>query len=760
MMKRNVTLTAAYMSSALASKAGNRSTLFDEVAENAGRIFSGGSGGIEISGLPHAMFLALLALCTVLLAICVIKAMTNLKYRRGGILSQINRILPQTAAFVFLAGTAIYYLGFAHSGTAGNSLTILLRSVLASFEMFLSKSSLIGVAENCRNSSTYMLLFALFHFLAVTISMLFAVACFGKRILDWFRKILWASCPTKNTLNVFWGINDKSINLAKDIYAQTKGKDRIVFVDMPDGNEDKNGRSFSGIMGLLSYKSSFARQMYGIKYVLMKSDTRPSELEDCKTHFLDRMGLNSLDRLMHKSGKVNFFIFTDDSDANLRAALNMLESDMAGETDNIYCSARRNRSTGIHEECYNGKLHIIDDSREAVMTLAMQKDIEGKFIAHPVNLVDIDSRLGCVNSRKPFTAMIIGFNNTGMDALKFIYEYSAFPDTEGKKAPVHIIIADARLNSAKGSIYQEIPALPDMEKTGEIELFPYNTGTEEFYRKLHDTTDSLDYVVIATGDDDRNMQTASDIFELAYQYRKKGTDNFRIFVRLYKQENEFKFRKTIEKYKENCNAEIYSFGSPRSIYTKSWIVDKEETEYAEQFYKSYCTASGQTPQTRDDRRKNCIRQEGSRLLGNRKFNRTVQQDLSNYKHCYTKELLMGLDSLDGKITIPDWPLKTDSHTSDSQKAWHTKLLNASKCEHLRWNASHLMMGYMPMSGKDIGPETSSCNERTRQHMCIVDWDKLKELPTETDYQKYDYFVVKTTLELYARRNKIETDREK
>lgn len=751
-MKKNVILAAACLLFPLAAKAASQSQLLDEITNNMGKLFPRWEEGFQISGSTHITFLILLSISIFFLICSLSGIISSMKYIKDGFLTLLNRALPQTAIFVFFAGASIYYVGFDHSGTAGNFITILLRSVLASFEMFLSKSSLIGVADNCKGDSTYMFLFALLHFLAVSISMLFAVACFGKRILDWFRKKWWGSCHTKNALNIFWGINDKSINLAKDIYAQTKGKDRIVFVDMPDEEGNKNGRSFSGIIGLLSYKASFARQVATIKYVLMKSDTRPSTLEDCKTNFLNSMGLTELDRLMSRSDKVNFFIFTDNSDANLRAALNILESDIASKPDGIYCSARRNKITSIHEECYEGRLHIIDDSRESVMTLAMQKDREDKLIAHPINVVGIDSKLGYVKGDKQFTAMIIGFNTTGQDAMKFLYEYSAFPGADGKKVPVQIMAFDANLEATRGELYQEIPALPELEKTGEILLYAYNSGTVKFYHKLQSVINQLNYVVIATGDDDRNLQTASAIFEYAYQHRKDGIKNFRIFVRLYNPGNEFKFRKTIEKYKDNCNAEIYYFGSPRSIYTKSWIVDKKESEYAEKFHESYCKANNEGHKSKEERRKKQIDKEGSKLLGNRGFNRTVLQDISNYKHCYTKEVLMGLYAKDGSITIPAWPLKTDGPADDNKKAWHTKLLNASKCEHMRWNASHLMMGYTAMPEEDIKPNMKSCNERTKRHMCLVEWDKLKKLPSDTDYQMYDYFVVKTTLKIYAQRN--------
>ena len=56
------------------------------------------------------------------------------------------------------------------------------------------------------------------------------------------------------------------------------------------------------------------------------------------------------------------------------------------------------------------------------------------------------------------------------------------------------------------------------------------------------------------------------------------------------------------------------------------------------------------------------------------------------------------------------------------------------------------MGYLPMSAEEAKDTPNSCNERTKHHLCLVDWDKLPK--ENTDYQKYDYFVVATSIDLY------------
>ena len=108
----------------------------------------------------------------------------NLLLKKGSKdkISRKNSVFTTSAIMVFTWGVALYYMGYDYGGTHTNAFTLMLRSILSSFEMFLSKSNLIGIANNCKDSELYMFFFAIIHALALTISTLFAVLCFGKRI--------------------------------------------------------------------------------------------------------------------------------------------------------------------------------------------------------------------------------------------------------------------------------------------------------------------------------------------------------------------------------------------------------------------------------------------------------------------------------------------------------------------------------------------------------------------------------------------------
>lgn len=659
----------------------------------------------------------------------------------------INDILPETAFLVFSSGMAIYYLGYAYGGTGENALTLLTRSMLSSFEMFLSKSNLIGIATNCKASPTYMLLFAIFHAWAVIVSMIFAITCFGKRVKDWIKGFDWQYMPGP-PLHVFWGINEKSICLARSIY--NKERSRIVFVDFPpDEEESTNGQGFSGILGLLSYKISIARRTANIRYLLLKSPISPAAPEAKGKDFLSTMNIRRLGRFMQKSGHVNFYVLTENKTFNLQAALNMLTSEACNPVQKIFCTTPKNKITTLLAADSHNKLQIIDDAREAIMELTAGYD----HIAHPINFVDIDQRKGCVKTEKPFMAFIIGFGTTGQEALRFLYEFSAFPDNKGKKTPVRLHIFDSQIPNIKGDLYQDIPAMPELENSKEITFHPYDSGTTQFHQQLQTHIDCLNYVVIATGEDERNLQIAAQLYEYALQHRTDGLNKFRIFARLYSSSYEDKFRKVKMAYAHNFCPAIEYFGNPPNIYTYSRILDEAEKKRALKFEEAYNRAKKReipsAPVASTKKRNKTIgadsnSQTAPTLLKMRGEYRKEIQNLSNEKHRYTKEILLGLNNIKDKPEPAEWPFQIDK--SSDKKQWKTRLLNASICEHLRWYASHLMMGYLPMSAEEEKKAPKSCDERTKHHLCLTDWDELTK--KDLDYQIYDYIVVKATIDMY------------
>lgn len=687
-------------------------------------------------------------------AIALLIALWNflkwLKKNSSRRISRKNKAFTALAVGVFVCGVVIYFIGYDYEGTGENMVTLLLRSVLSSFEMFLSKSNLIGIADNCKENEVYMFFFAIIHTAALTISTLFAVLCFGKRIQYWCRGFMWRFIGSNVVTNVFWGFNERSFVLAHDIANKSTTKERFIFVDFPLHEESPSkGQSFSGILGLFSYKINALRQMSGLRNcIMMRSSLRPSSVQNINTDFFDAMNIYRLKQILDKSKEIRFFILTDDEDANLKAALNMLNHNVCGNKEfKIYCSARKTKLNRLIEEAEDKHLKFIDDSRTSITQLKMDHD-KGR---HPIDYVDIDKERGVVTSE--FKALIVGFGTTGQDALRFLYEFSAFTGIDQKKSPIQLHVVDCNMDKLKGGFYQEVPGMSMLEGK-EIFLHNLNFNSMEFNQFLDANINELNYVIIATGNDEQNIEFASAIMERVFSQRKEKAHHLKVFVRMYSEANRIKFNSAINVYAQFCENENYLplefFGDTKTLYTRDVTIDNRYEQQAKEFYKAYCKATSESKSWEKRAADSVEKKSGDeRIYGMRSLRRKEGQDKANCQHCYTKQQLLNLENRNEPLELPEWT-ETESildHEGATENHWLVCLYNVAICEHLRWNASHLMMGYVPMTADVKKQIDGTCDERTKQHTCIVDWNQL---PCGT--QGYDYSVVKTTVQI-AKQNK-------
>lgn len=705
--------------------------------------------------LPNSIFSknTMLSLIIIAGAIALLIALWNLlkwlKKNSSRRISSENKVLTHSAVGVLVCGVAIYFIGYDYEGTGENMVTLLLRSVLSSFEMFLSKSNLIGIADNCKENEVYMFFFAIIHTAALTISTLFAVLCFGKRIQYWCRGFKWRFIGSSAVTNVFWGFNERSFVLAHDIANKSTTKERFIFVDFPLHEESPSkGQSFSGILGLFSYKINALRQMSGLRNcIMMRSSLRPSSVQNINTDFFDSMNIYRLKQILDKSKEIRFFILTDDEDANLKAALNMLNHNVCGNKEfKIYCSARKTKLNRLIEETKVEHLKFIDDSRTSITQLKMDHD-KGR---HPIDYVDIDKERGVVTSE--FKALIVGFGTTGQDALRFLYEFSAFTGIDQKKSPVQLHVVDCNMDQLKGGFYQEVPGMSMLEGK-EIFLHNLNFNSMEFNQFLDANINELNYVIIATGSDERNIEFASAIMERVFSQRKEKAHHLKVFVRMYSEANRIKFNSAINVYAQFCKEENYLplefFGDTKTLYTRDVIIDNRYEQQAKEFYKAYSKATSKAtsrPVSWEERAADSVKKKSGekRIYGMRSLRRKEGQDKANCQHCYTKQQLLNLENRNEPLELPEWT-NTESildHEGATENPWLVCLYNVAICEHLRWNASHLMMGYVPMTADVKKQIDGTCDERTKQHTYIVDWNQL---PCGT--QGYDYSVVKTTVQI-------------
>ena len=106
------------------------------------------------------------------------------------------------------------------------------------------------------------------------------------------------------------------------------------------------------------------------------------------------------------------------------------------------------------------------------------------------------------------------------------------------------------------------------------------------------------------------------------------------------------------------------------------------------------------------------------------------QDYSNCLHKMTKRALCEPDD---KLAV--WVLDVNedaNHCLEGNTMVEEVLEHLAVCEHLRWEASHLLMGYKPTNGKT--------DDLKKLHNCIKPYKELDEV-----IKHYDWLVVKNSL---------------
>lgn len=645
------------------------------------------------------------------------------------------------AVATFLSGFLLYFVGFYWEGTKTSLLALVFRPILSSLEMFVSHSDLIEVDANCKDNPFYMAAFSLTHFSAVAVSASFAINCFWRRIVFWVRRKWWMLFPSGKTVNVFFGIDDRSLMLAKNLHAKAASVgERMLFIDMPDGDNHSAQRlSFSHIFGLFSYKTEQVRRMAGLHPVLMHSAVLLHKVEtrDTGHNMLDVLELQDLRQILKHASQVRLFFLSKSEHDNIKSMLNLLQDKVFNDIfPDAYCRARINTVNEAVHSIRNAEIHLVDDAHLSAEALKMMTGDDGGYRAHPIRYVERDVRQGGVTS--VFTSLTLGFGDTGQDVFRFVYEFSAFVGTDGRKMPVRHVVIDHRMDELKANLFRRMPVL--RTDNSEVELVRDDVHTQSFWERLAGLVDSLNYVVIALGDDDTDITLAVDIYQYVVRHRKGGLDRFGIFVRSYSAENEMRLKRIAA----FCRDTIVVFGTMEDIYSKQMIVDNGLTQLARKFYGNYNRVMGFDGPTWDERREQCRQSTEADILMLRKqsLHRKEFQDMENSLHCYTKRMLMDASYLQEPLPVPeDFTFVSATDVDEADAMRRRCLTNLSIGEHLRWNASHQMLGYMGMTVDEVRvlPPNTSCDEKVKKHKYLVDWNSLPE-----DTRKLDYAVVYTT----------------
>lgn len=640
-------------------------------------------------------------------------------------LSVIIDNLNYLALIVLTAGFAIYFIGYLqYYDERLNFVTLTLRSFLSSIGMFVLQSDLqYFVHDQVKQSPLFLTTFAVIHFLAALISAIFIINFVGIKLVSWLKM----RRAKGQNLYIFWGLNENSVTLAEDIYTNKPESGMIIFVGTPQDAEIGNQQlSISALLNGQSLRKDIVRRIERIGAVISycSGELKQSSEGASPCNILKGAGLNSISKIIIKSKDkdIRLFFLSENQHQNLELTsliLNAIEQkDDALDGClhlNIYCHARKNKENGVLEKQAYVKseeilpnVHLIDTANLAIQLLKRNVDYQ------PISFVNPNTETASVDN--PFNALVIGFGETGRDAVRFLYEFGAFPDSQGKKSPFKCYAIDQHMDVLSGTFYNNAPAIKD---NPEIELLQEDCQSEQFWEWINEKLNTLNYIVISCGNDKVGIQLAIDLLGNAYR-TKKSMDNFKIFIRSYSKENENHMNEIADFYNLKAGNCLIVFGKQKDLYTYDNIIDDEAIKHAKEFYSSYASKEPGLP-TWDERH---IINGGKTLDDINAVIRKENQDIANYRHMDTKLKLAGLSRKSKKDDL-------DKLSAEQKKS-------LAICEHLRWNASHEMLGY-------VYGETTSDLRKT--HNCLIPWQGLTP-----DYQEYDFKVINTTIDIILNSN--------
>ena len=666
----------------------------------------------------------LAAVFVLLFALCIFVT----KWRKA-IFSHLKLI----AATVFAAGIVLYFIGFNWEGSQGNVLALLMRATVSSIEMFVSETDLLEVEHSLKYDHLYMTFFALTHFSAVFVSAIVILRVFGLRLLSMLR--LLAKFRKGGKLYVFWDVNENSITVAESI--MLRPGDLIVFVKVPYSHHEHHSSRFTfshffhiGDDGIEQY----VNRIEALGAIVLSAKDKPKDGD-----FFKQLKLARLGKVLSLYATVEFF-FLSDGEHNNVASLSALKKfaatprgkELLPDAITVYCHARRSHFSNNLLGCpgLEHKAHLIDSS----MLAALQLKEDGR--SHPVNFVDVDATTATVLS--VFTALVVGFGETGSDVFKFLYEFSSFikgvktgsdglDDVEEQSRRIYV--ADGELARLKTKFLETAPALSGSQS---IEwLDGMTTHAQDFWNKLKEIIDELSYVVVAVDNDDEALSAAIGIFDFAYRYRR-NMDRFKIYVRLRADDGK-SMLDGIDRYTIGGRRIIEVFGTCKEIFSYSNISAVSAEADAKDFFYQYsiATVGIDGTMTAEAKRKEIEKikelQPGGLWKSRRdsnadggiegavKVDYQEEQDRSNVSHVYTKLALAGVCDRQGNI-CPD-RLREIVASLDTGSIDARLIANLDYCEHCRWNSKMELLGFVHGATKDFKRKTHpcmvSCNELIR-----------------------------------------------
>lgn len=593
------------------------------------------------------------------------------------------RVVRTAAILILVSGTAINMLGLSWEPFVEGGITLFFRSFIMAIKMFVYDFDLMEL--HVAQKTPYFLDFYFFIFSAAVLTSISAIILlFGKRA----RTLLVLALRKRKFRHVFIDMNRRNIVVA----AGLKDED-VAFIEFPSEKGEEK-LSVANVLKGLGGDAAKDKLRFGRRLVCLYAKKRLKPGNGGGNVFAT-IGLDRLRRLVDSD--TAFYILSDDPMRNLDELMALLEDEELERNTIHVCLSREGVARYYKTTMKQTGVHFIYPSSLAAVELMKMPVCHPASVMSPVNSED-GSPLGCVDGG--FNALVIGFGETGQAVAKFLYEFSSAVGPDGKPAPASIIINDERMERLKGPFVFDNPALGTSPSVSFENL---GTESSEFWQRLMDRLDGLNYISIAMKDDASNLDLACTILMYALKKRKGGVSNFRIVVR--KRSSLSHEKRLVERMNEKVGREVMvCYGEQENIFTSEMIVaggrsgiNRSATSMADRIADAYRTVSG-SDVTLDDHAGSYHEKSRKRM--------EMHQFISRANHTASLGYLLGPGfSVDSDL--PDGLLE-----------------NLAKAEHLRYSR------YLEAHGYSFAVEDDDAFKTNHQ---ICPWEDLTE--TERQYHR-------------------------
>ncbi|MDR0312124.1 MAG: NAD-binding protein [Treponema sp.] len=383
----------------------------------------------------------------------------------------------------------------------------------------------------------------------------------------------------------------------------------------------------------------------------------------------------------------------------------LMSDNNASISEDAHIIAEFAKEKDVNPECLDiFALTSSEWEREKIEAITLEKEgnqHKYKYTFHIISETDLLVRQ-MIEKHPPFECPSLNFSETGVAARNFNIMILGF-GTVGQTAFLRLIMNGQFVGSRMHAIVIDrgiehisehfLHCYPALNLCCDIDFRDFDVRDANFFKLLNEMRDT-DYIVVALNDDEENKRTALDI-RLHYERKNEVLP----FIAVFERDGSLHEVKQDEK--------IFTFGCREGIYRESIIIREKTDLMAKAVNDTYVKMYGGQPWQELD----WFLQESNRAAGDYipamlKLARLKENDVLN------KEVL----------------------TEDNEAA---EIL--AQTEHLRWNAFHVAMGYLPISIDEMRQrfeiykteqkplDLARRDSKARLQVCLVSWDDLDKV---------------------------------